>query len=126
MVILIAGSVSDFFRYFTHRHILETFEALRFAEMRQQHFFFGSLKDERLVVALYLIIFVGFEPVAVAGVQQMLDLGVELWVVDFVAVYLFDFVAEEAAVAGRIVQHLRIVAGTGKDAQWGRFRVWRA
>ena len=35
MVILIAGSVSDFFRYFTHRHILETFEALRFAEVRQ-------------------------------------------------------------------------------------------
>ena len=78
MVILIAGSVSDFFRYFAHRHILETFETFRFAEVRQQHFFFGSLKDERLVVALYLIIFVGFEPVAIAGVQQMLDLGVEL------------------------------------------------
>lgn len=114
MVILIAGSVSDFFRYLAHRHILEAFEALRFAEVRQQHFFFGSLEDERLVVALYLIIFVGLEPVAIAGVQQVLDLGVELWVVEFRSGSIFSVSSEEAAVAGWCVQHLRVVAGTGK------------
>ena len=49
----------------------------------------------------------------------MLDLGVELWVVDFLAVYLFDLIAEEAAVSGGIVQHLRVVAGTGKGCPVG-------
>ena len=44
----------------------------------------------------------------------MLDLGVKLRIVDFEAVYLFDFVAEETTVAGGVVQHLRIVAGAGK------------
>ncbi len=116
MVVLIAGSVPDFLRHFTYRHVLETLETFRFAEVRQYHFLFGSLEEERLVVELYLIVLVGFEPVAVTTVQQMLDLGIKLWIVDIKAVDLFNFVAEETAVAGGVVQHLRIVAGAGKGS----------
>lgn len=116
MIILIAGSVSDFLCHFTYSHVLETLEALRFSEVRQYHFLFGSLEEERLIVEFYLIILIGFEPVAVTTVQQMLDLGIKLRIVDFEAVYLFDFVTEETAVAGGVVQHLRIVAGAGKGS----------
>lgn len=116
MVVLIAGSVPDFLRHFTYRHVLETLEAFRFAEVRQYHFLFGSLEEERLVVEFYLIVLIGFEPVAVTTVQQMLDLGIKLWIVDFEAVDFFNFEAEEPAVAGWVVQHLRIVAGAGKGS----------
>ena len=116
MVVLIAGSVPDFLRHFTYRHVLETLETFRFAEVCQYHFLFGSLEEERLVVEFYLIVLVGFEPVAVTTVQQMLDLGIKLWIVDFEAVDFFNFEAEEPAVAGWVVQHLRIVAGAGKGS----------
>lgn len=99
MIILISGSVSDLLRHFAHCHVLETLEAFRFAEVRQYHFLFGSLEEERFVVEFYLIILIGFEPVTITAVQQMLDLGVKLRIVDFEAVYLFDFVAEETTVA---------------------------
>lgn len=87
--------------------------------MRQQHFFFGGVEDEGLVVALYLVHFVGFELVAVAVVQQMFDLGVELRVIYVVEADAVYFKTEEAAVAGGVVQHLGVIAGAGKGSYVG-------